>query len=203
MTPRELDALRNAREQADKIGVAWLRDRGVVISRLADLISIKKLPSNLVQSLIEMLGIEFPDDNVALESIVRALTAPEARGKAATKLIKLFIDKNDPSFRWVVANALSVVAGEDDYSAIVLLWRDRSYGKAREMLAEALRITKHPGVLQELVEGLQDEEVTGHAIMALRKLADHRAKVHIEPFLNHSEAWVRNEAKKAIKSFDE
>lgn len=203
MTPQELDALRNAREQADKIGVAWLRERGVVISRLADLISIKKLPSDLVQLLIEMLDIEFPDDNAALESIVRALTTPEVKGQASKKLIQLFVNKNDPGFRWVVANALSVVANKDDYSAIVPLWRDRSYGKAREMLAEALRVTKHPSTFHDLVEGLQDEEVAGHAVMALRKLADRRAKAYIEPFLNHSEAWVRNEAKKAIKSFDE
>lgn len=45
---------------------------------------------------------------------------------------------------------------------------------------------------------LDDEEVAAYAVMVLGKLKAPEARAGIEGFLDHPEAWVRKEAKKAL-----
>jgi HEAT repeat protein len=53
-----------------------------------------------------------------------------------------------------------------------------------------------------LIDLLDDDEVAGHAIIALRKLKSKKAYPAIKRFLTHPKAWVRNEAKKALAKVD-
>jgi len=57
-------------------------------------------------------------------------------------------------------------------------------------------------ILPRLLELLQDDEVSGHAIVALGLLKSSAAREPLEPFLNHPRAWVRKEARKAIGRID-
>ena len=135
------------------------------------------------------------------EMLIRALTVPAARGSAAPALIEEFRRAEDPSefgIRWVIANALSVVADGEVFNDLVELALDRSYGRAREMLMLALARTRDPRAVAVLVDMLDDEVVAGHAVMALGQLKEREARAAIEPFLDDERPWVRKEAKKAL-----
>ncbi|TAK33868.1 MAG: HEAT repeat domain-containing protein [Chloroflexota bacterium] len=145
-------------------------------------------------------------ENLRVKSdIVRALSVKWAKPIAAPVLIQEY--RRVPTFpasdmRWTVGNALSVVADDSVFNEIVELVRDRQHGKAREMVALALANMKNPRAVDVLIELLDDEEVAGHALMALRKLAPPRARSYIERFVNHPTTWIRNEAKRALAKID-
>jgi HEAT repeat protein len=75
---------------------------------------------------------------------------------------------DDHNLAWVAANALSTLAGPTDADAIIDLLRDHRFGHGRQMLCDALKRTKDPRTPQVLVELLDDNDVNGHAILALR-----------------------------------
>lgn len=63
------------------------------------------------------------------EMLVRSLSVPAARGVAGPLLVEQFRRVEDPSglgLRWVIANALSVVADDAVFDDLVELARDRS-----------------------------------------------------------------------------
>jgi len=95
-----------------------------------------------------------------------------------------------------------VVADDSVFDDIVALVKDKRHGRAREMLAVALANMKNPKAVDVLIELLDDEEIAGHALSALRKLAPPEAREAIEPFVNHPKTWARNEAKRALKKID-
>jgi HEAT repeat protein len=53
-----------------------------------------------------------------------------------------------------------------------------------------------------LVELLPDEDVTGHAVIALGKLKNPRSGEAIAALQNHRKTWVRAEVKKALVRID-
>jgi len=57
-------------------------------------------------------------------------------------------------------------------------------------------------VVDVLVELLDDEEIAGHALIALRKKALPEARSAIEPFVEHPKTWIRNEARRALAKID-
>ena len=59
------------------------------------------------------------------------------------------------------------------------------------MLTVALGNMRNPQAINLLIRLLEDEEVAGHALIALRKRGDPAAVPYVLP-------WVRNEAKKAL-----
>jgi HEAT repeat protein len=83
----------------------------------------------------------------------------------------------------------------DEISELVT---DARHGKDREMLTVALGNMRNPQAINLLIRLLEDEEVAGHALIALRKRGDPAAVPYVLPFLTHERTWVRNEAKKAL-----
>lgn len=138
------------------------------------------------------------------EAIVRALSVPWARRTEAPVLLveEFRRAKSDLGLNWAIGNALSVVADDNVLSDIVGLIRDKTYGKAREMLVVALGNMRSPDVKYILIELLDDKDLAGYAIMALGKLKCKEARPFIERFLNHPKSWVRKEAKKALARID-
>lgn len=176
-----------------------LNDQGFPVSEVSDLYNDRYNYKAAIPSLIDSLEIE--RDPVQLEEIVRALSVKWAKPTAAAPLIKLFARVEDESglgLRWVIASALAVVADDSVYDEIVAYLRDRSFGRSREMLALALSGMKTPRADQELIGLLNDEELVGHALMALGKRKVKGARNRIEQLENHPKAWVRKEAKKAL-----
>ncbi len=145
------------------------------------------------------------EDRFVKEDIVRALTVKWAKPVAASTLIDLFRQEDDPSgtgIKWAIANALSVVSDETVLDAIIELVTDPRHGAARQMLAVALSNMKEPKAIDTLIELLSDDVVAGHAIIALGKLQATKARPFIERFLNHPKAWVRQEARRTLKSLN-
>ena len=140
------------------------------------------------------------------EDIVVALTVKWARPIAAPILIEEFRRASypTPGYKWTVGNALSVVADDSVYDEIVELARDKQHGKAREMVVASLANMKNPQAVDVLIGLLDDEEVPGYALLALRKLGKkaEKARPHIERFLAHPDTWVRNQAKGALAKMD-
>lgn len=139
------------------------------------------------------------------ETLVRALTVKWAKPVAARPLIEEFRkapETEELGLKWAIGNALSEVVDASVFDDIVELVRDRRHGRAREMLAVALGNMKEPRAVDVLIELLDDEEVAGHALWALRKLAPPEARSAIERFVDHPETWVRNEARRALAKID-
>ncbi len=134
------------------------------------------------------------------DSIVRALSVPWARPTAALPLIAEFRDASGPAsgLKWTIGNALAVVADDSVFEEISEMAREKRHGKAREMLAVALANMKDPRAVELLIELLGDDEVAGHALIALAKLRARKARRHVQRLLSHSKVWVRREAKKTL-----
>jgi hypothetical protein len=138
----------------------------------------------------------------AKETIVRTLSVPWAKPQAGPALIRAFKDapQNQELLRWAIGNAIEVVVDSSLLEDIAEIVGDRGNGKSREMFALALGRIPGRTSVEILLKLLEDEEVAGHAIIALRKLKAVEALDHLGRFADHPKTWVRNEAKKAIGS---
>lgn len=139
------------------------------------------------------------------EDIVRTLSVPWAKPEAVAPLLTEFRAVNDPAgtgIRWAIANALEVLADDRVLDDIVALVQEPKYGKSRQMLTLALAKMRDPRVIPVLVNLLDDEEVLGHAVIALGTLRAQSARGRIESLIRHRTAWVRKEAKKALAKID-
>ncbi|MEN6570899.1 MAG: HEAT repeat domain-containing protein [Anaerolineaceae bacterium] len=141
-------------------------------------------------------------DNLAVkEAIVRALTVPWAKPIAAPALLAEYHkleNESDIGIKWAIANALEVVADDNSYDQIVNFVQDPRNGSSRQMLTLALGNMKNPHAQNVLLALLDDDQVAGHAIIALGKLRSIKAYDAIEKFTNHPRTWVRKEAKRAL-----
>jgi HEAT repeat protein len=177
--------------------ISDLVNEGYTVETISELLKVGKY-NNAIPILLKWLP---QVDNLRVkESIVRALSVPWARPLANKVLIEEFAkaNNNSLSFKWATANAISIIADDDDFDDIVNLLKDETHGKAREMLTLALGNIKSTKAEDALIELLDDETCAGHAIMALAKLKSKRSVPKIQALLSHSKSWVREEAKKAI-----
>ena len=176
-----------------------LNDQGFPVSEVSDLYNKRYNYKLAIPSLIDALEKEH--DPILLEEIVRALSVKWAKPAAAAPLIKKFIhvdDKNGLGLRWVIANALAVVADDTVYDDLVVYLRNKSFGRSREMLVLALSGMKTTCADEELIGLLNDDDLVGHALIALGKRKVNGARDHILRLENHPNSWVRKEAKKAL-----
>jgi HEAT repeat protein len=192
-----------ARNKADAAPVvAALRDAGFVVDTVAELFNKKLDYQTAIPILVEWLRrVANPD---VKQDIVRALSVKWAR-HAAPLLLAEFERADDPTgtgVRWAIGNALEVLAGDEIADGMIKLAMDRRHGRAREMVVVGLGKLKDPRVADVLMNLLADDEVVGHAVMALGKLRARMARSRIEPLLNHPKPWVRKEAKKALANID-
>lgn len=182
--------------------VAALRGAGFLVDTVADLFNKKMDYRTAIPILVEWLPrVANPD---VKQDIVRALSVKWAR-HAAPLLLAEFERADDPKgtgLRWAIGSALEVLSNDEIADGMIKLATDRRYGKAREMVVVGLGKLRDARVTDVLLNLLSDDEVVGHAVMALGKLRARTARSRIEPLLNHPKPWVRKEAKKALASID-
>lgn len=143
-------------------------------------------------------------DTKTLTELVRALSVPWSKPDAAGPLFELFRwveDSTGLGSRWAVGNALDVTWEDARFHDLVGLVRDRSYGRAREMVVLGLDRSKRPEAGDVLIELLDDSVVSGHAVEALRKLKVPGARAGLERMLDDDRAWVRKGAQRALAAF--
>lgn len=189
------------RDEEDKLVTADLNRLGMGVSSVFDLMKWTQPYPAAVPVLLEHLSRV--QDKGVKESIVRALTTKEARGIADAALVAEFLNIRpsqtaDIGLKWAIGNALSIVATDASFADIVSLVKNRQHGKSREMLAVALGNMKTPAAVDVLIDLLNDDEIAGHALIALGRLRAQKSRTHIERFLNHPKPWVRKEASNAL-----
>jgi hypothetical protein len=184
--------------------VAELRAAGLEVDSVADLHTRRMNYRHAVPILMRWLP---RIDNPAVkEDIVRSLTVEWAKPQAGPLLIDEFRRADDPGeelgLRWAIGNALAEVADDSVFEEVADLASDRSWGRSREMLTVALGNMSDPRAVEVLRGLLQDEQVAGHAVMAVGKLGAREARPDIEPLLDHPRAWVRQKAKEVLAELD-
>jgi hypothetical protein len=126
------------------------------------------------------------------ERIVRSLTGEKtATPLALEPLVAEFRRADDHGLKWAIGNALATLADDSIADELVELARDRRHGGSREMLMDALARTKDERALDALVDLVDDDDVAGHAISALRRLGPKSSLTCLErarPALEHQAA---------------
>lgn len=176
---------------------------GYEVGSLADLRDSGVRYREAVPVLVGWLGRV--SDRKTKEQIVRALSVPWAKPFATEPLIREFTELTtavDPtgSLRWATGNALWVVFDDDHFDAVAELAGDRRYGEARQMVVLALAKSKKPEAVDVLLSLVEDSDVDGHAVQALAKLKAPAARTAFDSKLDDRRAWVRNQARKGLKS---
>lgn len=174
------------------------------VDSIAELFSRKLDYRDAIPLLVEWLPRVSNRD--VKEDIVRALSVKWAKRTAAAPLLVAEFERaEDPTgagLRWAIGNALEVLASDEIADDMIRLATDRNYGRAREMVVVGLGKLKDARVLDVLVNLLTDEDVVGHAVMALGKLRAKVARLRIVSLLSHPKPWVRIEAKRALARID-
>ena len=181
---------------------AELAQFGFDVESVADLYNRRMKYEAAVPILLEW----FPriENSAVKESVARALTVRWARPRAAPVMLeelRRLRESEDRGLRFAVANALAEVADDSLFDEVVELVRDRRYSLAdRGVVVRALANVKgeRRRAIEVLLELLR-EELAPQAIAALGDLRADETRGEIEPFLEHEEAWVRQEAKKALR----
>jgi HEAT repeats len=117
------------------------------------------------------------------ERIVRSLTGEKAATPDALKpLVSEFRQAADEEWalKWAIGNALATLADDSIADELVELAQDRRHGRSREMLMDALARTKAERAVDALVELVDDDDVAGHAISALRRLGPKSSLTYLE-----------------------
>lgn len=161
-----------------------------------------RLTPEAVTALLDLLAGSRLTDTGVIEMVVRGLTTREAQGPRTVRvLIEVFrAAAGDPTgLQWAAANALGVVSTRADIDEIAALLADRSHGRGRERLVEAIARMKDPRVFDTLVSVLDDPTVNGHAVLSLSRKRDPRIPALLEPFMSDWRPWVSKAAKRVVQ----
>jgi hypothetical protein len=182
--------------------VRQLADLGVHLDSLSDLPKLlNALDHRTITALLQWIP-RVVNPHVK-EELVRTLSDPRAKPEAAPVFLQEFKKEGSSlGLRWALANGLEVVADDFVFEDVAQLVREARYGAARQMLALALGNMKNPRAVDVLVGLLDDDEVVGHAVMALGKLGASTARARVERLTTHPRKWIREEAKKALRRMD-
>jgi HEAT repeat protein len=180
--------------------LAELADAGYQISSISELARSKINYRPAIPILLRWLPLV---EYVPLkEDILEALCVRYARPIAAPVLIAEYRRADNWLFKWAIGSALTYVADDSVFDDVVELLKDKRHGRGREMLAWALGKMKNPRAVDVLIELLDDEEVAGHALRPLGSLRAKKARRRVERFLTHDNAWIRQEARRALAKID-
>ena len=177
-----------------------LRKAGYGVYSLQEILDAKQVYEGMWPVLLRWFPIV--EDVRIKDAIVGIMNSPKSpyRREIASSLIAEFPKEENDTIRWAIGNALVVMADDEVFAELRDLVQNKRFGKGREMLVVALGgMRKTPEAVGVLVKLLDDEELTGHAIIGLRKLKAVSAIPEISKYVNHEKTWVRNEAKKAMK----
>jgi hypothetical protein len=189
----------------DQLVVAELGKIGVHVSSTQDFMNTREPYPEAIPVLLEMLP---KMQGYALkEVIVRSLGVKEAKGRAEPLLIAEFgsslpDDSRDASsLRWAIANTFDILGGGKDASESLLQFlTDSRSGRAREMLSLAAAKSKNRAAIPILLDLLEIDNFTGFAAEGLGILRAEEAISKLKLIVEgHSNAWVRRQAKTALK----
>jgi hypothetical protein len=121
-------------------------------------------------------------DPAEKEMLARSLTGVKtARSEAGRAILAEFrnADMRADAEKWAYGNALATLADGEIADDLLDLLRDRRHGGAREMLCDALKRTADPRAPDALIDLIDDDDIAGHAIYALRSYGPKTALPHL------------------------
>ncbi|MBB1195893.1 HEAT repeat domain-containing protein [Curtobacterium flaccumfaciens] len=128
-------------------------------------------------------------------AVARTLTNPSAKGAAMPALVEAFRNFTDEAdTRWAVGNSIEAAYVETYFDDVAALALDPQYGRARQMVALALGKSKRPEAVDVLLQLMDDHDISGHAVFALSKRPNPRARAAFEEKLTDDRPWVRKKA---------
>jgi hypothetical protein len=134
-----------------------------------------------------------------LQDMLGALATKATPKSAVRSLLDLFHRTEDVEVRWSIGNALEVIVDDEHFPEILEIAMDGRYGDARTMFILALGKMTLPVASEKLVEILRrDSDFAWPALRALGKIARPETANAIAPYLKHSDAEIRLEAKRAL-----
>lgn len=138
-----------------------------------------------------------------MRGVLNALCTSQARGKTGSSLVELFA-RIGPHLkvRDSVAIALAHVADEDVFLQIERLVSDEGYGSDRLALVDALGSSGGKRALPTL-RILANSDLRNRVPKPLGLYGEIEDIPILENFLESDQAWVRNEAKRAIRRIEE
>lgn len=166
------------------------------VSEYSELLCIRKKLKKCIYKILEYL-YKFNADN--FKDAMVDLVSYKGFDEATETLLKLYNDKNNGIDKWNIGDALYSIQDnkyEEQYIEIV---KNKENGVSRQMITILLGKLKCEKSIPVLIELLEDDDVNGHAIMALGYFKDKKIIQHIEPFIKHKKIWIRKEAEKSIK----
>jgi hypothetical protein len=162
-------------------------------------------------------------DKRVKQAMVRSLVDQKAaQGEGTRPLIAEFQRPDyadDAGLKWAIGNTVATLALPEDADAIIEILRDPRHGRAREMFCDALVRTRDPRRVDVLIELIDDDDLAGHAIAALRQCT-YRRRVHqpervrpkLEALLSRGGAsglmgsgpgpFAKRQARNALKAID-
>lgn len=170
-------------------------DFGFEVEEYNHLDAIKRKIRILIPILIKYLDL-FESRNY--KNAIVGLLGVKGFNEATEILLSKYNDKNCNINKWSVGDALYSIQDkrfDDEYIDIV---KDKSNGTSRQMIVILLGKLRCEKAIPVLIDLLHDDDVDGHAIMALGYFRNNQLIQYIEPFLNHEKKWIRKEAEKAI-----
>jgi len=178
-----------------------LKDIGININSIYDLVNSQKPYTNAIPVLIELLEKGQLKQNQTIEGVIRALAVEDAKGIANKSLLELYFNsfEQNPPYRWAIGNTMEVIMTDDDIEEIIKIVSTPENGISRQMFVSALGKIKSEKSEQVLISLLEDEQVRIHAIDALGKMKSYRAKLKISEIANSSKGSLKKEAIKALK----
>jgi hypothetical protein len=190
--------------QEDQLVVGELDRVGVAVRSTQDLMHTKQPYPDAIPVLVRMLSVV--QGYTMKEIIARTLGTKEARGHAEGPLISLFStslsdDSQDAKrLRWAIANSLDILGSKGISGLLLPLLRDPRSGSARGPLILAAAKTKDPAVIDDLLELLNDDDVTGFAAAGLGILRAKQALSKLKEIAQSTKnAWIRREALAALR----
>jgi HEAT repeat protein len=185
-------------EQAAPI-LRELKKLGYDVQSLAALRRVGAAYKDAIPVLLKWLRVVV-DENLK-EELVRSLSVPWAGPETARAFVSEFVASQNFFLKWAIGNGLSLVADDSVAEDVIKLALDKRHGRSREMIVLALSRLEDPRAPMAARSLLRDPDVQGHAVMALRKLKAFEARNEVAGMVDHPIAWVRAEAKKALRVF--
>lgn len=105
-------------------------------------------------------------------------------------------------FRQAMLHAPPLRRQETVFEAVRAVCSDRRFGKGRESFTMLLGKYGGPAQIPLLIKLLDDPQVCGHALYALRLLRALQAADRVRPFLDSPKTWVRQEARKYFQKIE-
>lgn len=174
-----------------------IRDKGVQVKSINDLIKIDKKYKDLIPIILKYL-VEASDETDK-SWLVRCLGVNGFTEATDVLIDEYYKASNRSSLKWTIGNTLSIILDKNSVDALLKIAQEKEHGTSRQMVIVALGKLRNKKAIPVLLKLLYDEEVVAHVIWALSYFKDPSLIPFIEPFVNSKRPLVHNEAKKAIK----